>query len=587
MAPSGPSPQQGVQQPSAVEAGASLVSDLFRMHAAGAPGRAAEAKAEQETLEQSMTGRFTRQQLQIAEAVDTGELSSQEARMRMRANLSAALADNPALTDAFTAAHSNVLETAGMGKVAAEGTEQEQAFFKTQDQAIQNGWVTQSMNQEQAREATFAYMQFQREQQKIDAEQNQLALLRARVGLQADRVQLGTARINQEAAALRLGEQKAQISAQTSAGSMADAGLTRIRTKAQDLRTQVENGNLAREEAVQLLDSEWLAISSSVKSIGAEAGGEYVNNLISPSEDIYNAYRGWITGETETATLEAISNNAIARQTTALTGDPTVARLVATSNLFKQNANLALQGPIVREALKAVEQNGNESGRPVDLTNPENQVGTQQYLQMLRDGVTRANTGSFLSNPEETQAEVRVNVNNVLKGVENYGNLVDSPRELNDVTQFLASDEFGRYVEQNGTAINQDSLGGARNVFEAQFDEVVRPLIAEEWRNASVTTSAVGRSAFLGTEGEQEAAPSLIRPFFSNGGVRFVIADDASSSTRLEARIRTLNNRVAPVVNRLVKLGAHLEGHRDYQRIYESNYAQLFGDAGTGAEVNE
>lgn len=580
VAPGGPSPQRGVQQPSAIEAGAGLISDLFKAHSAGAPGRADEAKAEKEAAEQAVLGRFTRQQLSIAEAVDTGELSSQEARMRLRANLSAALGDNPALTESLSNTHKQILGTAGMGKVAAEGTEEEQAFFAVQDQAMKDGWLTQGMNPDEMRESTFAYMQFKREQQRIEAEKNELSLVQAKVNLESSRVGLETSRLN-------LQQKRAQVASQTAAGTMADAGLTRIRNKAEVLKRQVDSGQMPPEEAVEILDGEWLTISSVVQAQGTQAGGEYISNLLAPSQNVYQTYRGYISGETPAATLESISNNAVAQQSAMLTGDPEIARWAATSQIFGQSASLVLDAPAVRQAVEILGNNSEEGGRAADLTNPATQQSTRDYLRLLEDGVSRVNSGNMLTDPEATQSEVQVNINNVLKGVGDYGRLVDNPRELNDVTSFLSSDSFGRYVEQHGTGIRQDRLGEAGNVFDAQFDEVVRPLIAEEWRNATLTTSVLPQSPVLGTEGQTEAAATLIKPFFSNGGIRFVIANDADSTTRLEAKIRNLNNRVAPVINRFVKLGAHLEGHRDYQRIYESNYAQLFGDAGTGAEADE
>lgn len=582
---SGPSPEQAVQQPNPVSAGLSFASSLFQAHAAGAPGRAAQAEAAQEDAAARATARFTRQQLSIAEAVDTGELSSQEARMRLRANLSAALADNPTLGKGLAKAHADVLSTAGMGKVAAEGTEQEQAFFKVQDAAMKNGWITSSMDQEDAREATFAFMQFQREQEKIKAEQNEVSLLRARVGLQADRVGLGTAQINQQRARLNLQQEQSKVRIQQGLGNMAGTALTRMRTKGNDLRKRIAAGEIGVEEAVALWDNEWLGVSTALKDPSmAEAGSEYVSNLLSPSEDVYEAYRKVMTGEANTEVLEAVSNNAIAKQVAAMNGDPEIVRLAAVSQVFGESASLVTRGASLQSVTRFLEGNSSEEDSPIDLTNPANAQTSKDYLLMLKDSVSKVNSGTSIRDPEALNQEVKANFNNVLKGVEDYGNLVKNPAQLNSVFQFLASDDAGRYVENNGNLINTQNLQGAQNVIDAQFDEVIKPLIREEWKKAQVTTSVLPKSNLLGTEGRSEDVSSLIKPTFSNGGLRFVLADDVNSTPRITAKIKQLNDKVAPVVSRFVRLGAHLEAHRDYQRIYERSFASLFGEDDGGEE---
>tara|TARA_B100000929_G_C15511743_1_gene421134 strand:+ start:17171 stop:18946 length:1776 start_codon:yes stop_codon:yes gene_type:complete len=573
-------PQQAVQQPSGAVAALDFVQDIGTSLFESFAENRQEKKVEQAN---EAVSRFSRQQLEIAQAVDRGDMTSQQARMRMRANYASAIANNPNLTTDYAKAHSTILGTAGLGKVAAEGTEQEQQFMAVQSEATMKGWVTSGMSAEDAQDATYAYMQFQREQQMIDAEQNQLGLQRARIGLEADRVGLasarvglGTAQINQQRAQISLQEDRARIRSQEASGSMADAAATRLRTKFNTIQQQVEAGSLDPVEATQMMDEEWLVIQSEVSRIGQGAGSEYVNNLVAPLRDFYQVKRGYVTGETDAETMEAVAANALARQTVNITGDPETARIIATSQLVGAAGNLSLQGPLNRIALDQVDRNSNPQARPADLTDPTNEAATGSYLNMLKEGMG--------SDREDVQQEVQTNINQVLRGLGSYGSMVENPRELNQVADFLAGDQYGSWVSQNGTAINAENAAAAREVVQVQFDEVVRPLIAEEWRNASQLTYAVPDPARPETAGQTESVTSSIRPFFTGNGVRFVPADSVQMNPRLRAKINDLNRTVAPVVNRLVRMGAHLEGTRDYQRIYESNYAGLFGDAGTGQE---
>ena len=37
-----------------------------------------------------------------------------------------------------------------------------------------------------------------------------------------------------------------------------------------------------------------------------------------------------------------------------------------------------------------------------------------------------------------------------------------------------------------------------------------------------------------------------------------------------------LNREVAPVLNKLIRLGSHLDGHTNYRRFFEQNYSEMF-----------
>lgn len=574
------SPQRPVEQPSGASAALSFASSaatsLFESFAES------EKEQQQEEVNQAVS-RFSQQQLQIADAVDRGDMSSQQARMSMRRNYASAIANNPGLTTEFAKTHSSLVSTSGLGKVAAEGTEQEQQFMKVQQDATSKGWVTSGMSAEEAEEATMAYQQFNREQESIDAQQNQLSLQRAQIGLQSDRVGLGTAQINQQRASLGLQEDKARRRSQEAVGSMSDAAGTRLRTKFNSIERQVESGQLDRVEATQMMDEEWLMIQSEVTRVGGRAGSEYLSNMVAPLRSFYESKRGYITGETDRETMESITGNAIARQSLNIAGDPEAARLLATSQLVGAGGATVLQGPLTNLALDKTSRNSDETRRPADLTDSAEEGGTQQYLDLLSEGMRKAGEGGN----EELNRDVTTNVNQVLRGLGSYGNMVENPKELNPALDYFASDTYGRWVEQNGTGVNQEHLSAAREAIQVQYDEVVRPLIAEEWRNASQLTYAVPDPTRPDTAGQTESVTSSIRPFFTGSGVRFVPNEGAEMNPRLRSKLRELNGTVSPVVNRLVRLGAHWEGHRDYQRIYESNYAGLFGDAGTGTESEE
>lgn len=575
-------PQQGVASGAANQAlsfahtvGSALFGDYARR-------QEQRAEAEQESMANRAVTRFVNQQMQIADLVDQGKLSSQEARMRMRYNLTRAGADNPDLSQAFADAHSKVVGTAGMGKVAAEGTEQEQAFFAAQRDATKQGWVTPNMSQDEAARATMAFQAFNLEQQMIDAEQNAISLERAQVGLVTDRIQQQTARITQSTASINLGLKREEVKARQHISSMADHYATGLNARFQALERQAEAGEISREEAVRQMDEQWLAVQATVTEAGRAADTSYLNNVVSPMQRMYEVRRGYLTGETTKEVVNEQVELALARQTLMLTADPEDASTIALSRLLGQGGALALTPELSDIAIKHIERNSDSTRRPANILDPSDEEGTRGYLGILKNSVRRAADGS-LEGGVEAEREVEVNLNQVLRGVGTYGASAESPAEFKATVEFIASDDYGRYVESHGTAINRENAAQASAVLREHYDEVARPLIQQEWRDASTLTYEVFDPARPETAGSRQDVVELIRPSFDGGGVRFVPVDDAQVDNRVRRKMEDLNRRVAPVVNQLVRMGAHLEGHRNYAEIYQRNYEPLFaGPRGSG-----
>lgn len=576
----GASPQPGVEQPNPITAAVSFASgvgeSLFK-----AMGDRQEEEATAQ-INKAVT-RFSEQQMRIADLVDQGRMSSQEGRMRMRHNLIKAGGDNPNLSGEFAKAHETVIGTAGMGKVAAEGTEQEQAFFATQEAATKDGFVLPTMSQEEKFEATIAYQQFQNNQKMIEDETKRIGLKRAKVGLQSDVIRQGTARISQQSAQLSLDEKVAQKRARDALAGLADGASFRFNNISKQLEQQVDAGEIPAEEAVRLLDEEWQSTSATAMEIGRGADATYVESLIAPMRNLYELRRGYLTGETTRDVLDSRVDMELARQGAVIASDPENAPILATSRLVGEGSP-GLVAALNSVAQRALTANSKPGGRSTDITDPESSEDLPAYFRIINNGLDKANRGSL--NDEQSTEEINNNLNHILDSVGQHGSAVESPTELSLAVDLLSSQSYGEYVEKNGGAIDRTRARQARIILQEQYDNVVRPLIAEEWRNASQLTMAVPDPTRPETAGQTEPVSGSIRPFFSGGTLEFISTSDRADR-QTQRKIQELNKKVAPVVERLVRMGAHLEQHRDYQRIYEANYAELFGDTGTGAAASE
>lgn len=567
--------RQPVQQPQPSAAGAAL--GLFSQLLPTGQQLQARAQQRQEEQRAGFVEQFSQQQLQLAEAVDTGALSSQEARMRMRANFSAALSNNPMLMDDITAAQKSIIGTSGLGKVAAEGTEAEQRQFRIINEASSAGWVTADMGAAQAEQRAMEWQRFNQAIDDLSMRQAQLTFRRGQVGLQSDVQSLETGRINQQSARINLQNAQDQRASQNDLGIAVEAYYPKFRDDMTAIQQRVERGELTPQEGVQEVNTAMADINQIVGMTGANAGASYITSMTSGFSDIKNLTERVITGQLDKEVYETQLDKQLGIIQLNLIGDPDTAAVVSTSRLFQGALTDTLLAPdISRAVTNSIDRLTNEGRKPPDPTSED----APTTLRMLRENMDEDRPQSQISD-EEHHRQTNLGVNRFLQGIEAYSSAVQSPTELNEAVDFLASDSFREYVQQGNVSIDSNAAQGAKQVFQQQYEQEVIPLVQEAWRDAQVDTGTLRASGVLGTTGTQQAAADLIQPVFAGTGMSF---RSASDNPRVQAKVRDLNRQVSPVVNRLVRVGAHLERHENYEQIFRQLYEPLFS---TGAETEQ
>lgn len=582
----GPSPQPGVPSPNPVTAvaefGSGIASSLFQSMQEGQ-----QKQAEVQTNE--AVSRFMRQQMEIAEAVDRGDLTSQEGRMRMRANLSASLsnAGNPQLQKEFSDAHSKVIGTAGMGKVADEGTEQEQAFFKIQAEAMENGFVSLDMSPEQARQGTNNYIRLNQARLQNELAKEELAMAQAQltyqrglIGIQSDRVGLETSRLS-------LQEKRAEAASRRAVTEGADAYLPVFAKQLQDIQAQVTEGSLSPQEADAALRQTYNMVEGELRSSGASLSSTYLDNVLTPYERLYETARGTLTGQFSTEVFNEMRENVEAQLGLQLILDPDVAGVAVMSDLLGNAAGPILQvegSGAARRAVEALEQNTFEN-IPYDFRGTNKREGIQGYLGVIENGTRRIASPNPMPNQQGVEDEIARNVNSLFQGVSQYGDSAEF-QDVKPILDYLSGDIYADYITGKGKgALNKSYEAEAKDWMQRYFMDNIQPLIADEWRNATADIGVLPRGEARGGVGAQEVNVSeVIRPFFTGDGLRFVLSDDSlQNNPRVKRVVQNLNERVSPALRQFIRLGAHLEEHTDYERIYQANYADIFGDVGTGS----
>lgn len=590
-----PQPQQPVQDRSslvALNAFGDIGGKLLSLGAAAI--QKDQAKAQQDALNQ-VVGGFAQKQLSIANAVETGEFSSQEGRMRMRANYTQAISNNPGLTDVLAKTQKSLVTTVGLGSVVADGTEQEKMQLALNKEALSAGWIKADASPAEQAAGAAAYTQFKRHQADIDAQQNQLSLdsaqiglQRAKIGLATDRIQQVTAGYSQQSAKMSLEENVRKQRSQLAVGGMADSYFFKFNQDLDDIQKRKESGELTPQQAVMAADKSFAVIQQAVNLTGRDAGGEYVNNLTAPLRGLYENRTKFLNGEIDKNTLENQNSVLLGKSKLNILGDPKMAEVTALSNLFGPNT-LSLLPEVNKTVADYVQRNANPSTKPADIL-PDSTDEKQAVNTYF--GVLKSNMGSVNAKQGDdktrTTEELNANVTNVLKSIDVHSLTVNNPSEYNQVTDFIASPEYGKFVKSGG-GIHAEAAENAKNILQSQYMDKVLPVLRQEYEKAQVdkvslsTSLMSGRNPQTRVDASTQSATEAIKPVFSGGGVTF--RADPSASTAVKNKAKDLNNNVAKVINKLLRMDAHLNGDTDYKGSYDRNFETIFGVQQDGSSV--
>jgi hypothetical protein len=175
--------------------------------------------------------------------------------------------------------------------------------------------------------------------------------------------------------------------------------------------------------------------------------------------------------------------------------------------------------------------------------------------------------------------EVNSNIVNVLRGIEVYGPSATSLGDYAPVLDFLSDAAVGKFIVKQGGFTDAASANKAGQVLEQNYASQVLPLVKEEFEKTmaggAVNIRSYGRTEVPTVEG-QKPTSELVKVKFSGSGISFVAADPADNNSLTRNRIKELNAKVQPVMNKLIRASAHLSGTTDYKAIYDANYASIF-----------
>jgi hypothetical protein len=507
-------------------------------------------KRDQAAAIESAKRDYSGQLVAITDAQAMGEIDQRTAQASIRKLLTHNLASGNLPADYLRSTTGEFLD---LGQVVNKGTAQEQEQAKIRSAAVADGWVKPSMNPEETKTAINAYQDFTLAGNK---------LTRAKAQTDFDKTQ----RVNTQRVAL---------------SEMNVAYTQKFKGDINDTLAALSSGKLTGEQAVQELQAGWATIQSVVGSQGSEAGGEFLSNMTAPMKAMYESALKVADGTLGKTVYEnqAAKNIAVARAN--ITGDPETASIAAFTSMF-QNSDLLLQKEINEQVIKFIGKNGDAAKRPVNLTDPDNRKDTEDYLSLFKDNVKSVLKGSAVDS-EKTTIEAQTNLVQIVKGVGQYGASVDNPKELNAVFNTLADPATGRFLVQSG-GVPADVAAEAKVVFTQAYRDPAIQAVLESFNNGQIKGISSTALGFDSISNNPVAASIL--PVFTGSGVTFVMDQSVKGVDQIavRAKVKDLNKEAAPVLNRLIRLDAHLSGSTDYAKTYRDNYEESFLPPQTKAE---
>lgn len=221
-------------------------------------------------------------------------------------------------------------------------------------------------------------------------------------------------------------------------------------------------------------------------------------------------------------------------------------------------ANTAARDTITQLTL----QFGGVSATPAPQVVGQKGIETPAY-DLFKSQVSAIEAGKA-PNSEATKVALGNAVNNVLTQVSRAASTDIKPDQLATTFNFIASPEYAKMISYG--KINPEAAQGAQKVFSLMYEnEVAKSLekrLEEPFRAPGKLTNGIAYADLVnftwnGTRVTAEQATNVPRLDMMETGDRDRFVQQMETNTK--------------VINQLIKAGAHMEGHTNYDKYWEAN----------------
>lgn len=524
--------------------------------------------------------------MRVQDLQQQGIMTQDQALRRIRLTTAQSLANHPLLQDDINKLVGTLTGTALQSDIE-KGTQAEQDQHTNEQKFISQaqaaGYGSPSDPPEVQQKMAHAYQGVQLALAQLDQQSKVIAYDKAQVELGNAKLSTISARqgiannnISLQKNQLELEKARHQMNFTNHAGDVALAFLPKFDKDANDL---INDKSKTPEEIQRGLDAIGNNVQDTISgiAIGADSTGS-----IPAMGDIFKrrlqVYKDQASGKTSADVAAQQLTNLTAVGSLALVSkSPDLLKLTSLSHVLPAAANV-VQGNIANEAVKLLQKNGGipnpdgttspTSGNPTH-SDPAEQKAVQQYSNILLENLKQANAGKVID--PQHQAEINNNFNGMMDGFGTYANTAKDATGLKVAVQTFAKPEFGLYASNPKNGFDADASAKASKAFDQYYKTALLPLFQDEFKNASVV---VGRKPATDTFGAAKGltnpdvrpVPTEVHPEFADGRVRFVANDPTIAGANDKAT--DLNNRVAPIIQTMIKADAHLHQSTNYEFYY-------------------
>lgn len=512
-------------------------------------------------------------------AVEQGK-SWDKAKMETRARFQQLTSNFPSLTEDLIKLQGNFNSLAGFGDVLAKGTAVDQQLEADKKSAVAAGFVSPDMSQEQQAAGLARYKDMEHNKVILDYNTKQIQYQNAQLETISKRQSIANQALEAQQRKIDLQLKRNKVNIQNSLSDVAVNYTGQVRGRLEQLQQFVDGGG-DRVEAMKQLNAIKNEIYTQLQPVRGAAGADYVDGLAKPMLAMIDNQADLINGKIE----KDVYANQLDKLTTLsalpIMKNEKMAAAMAISKMVPALSDSIL-AQVAPEFVNYL--NKNLAGKtPANLTDdePDAKAQTKVYLKGLGDLSNRLESKDpSIRNNKEVQQELEVHMNQVLKGVNAFSLSVENPAQLNNLANFFASDGFKSYAK-SGKAFNRESADAAQSVMNQQYADVVIPAIQKEIER---TKTVVGYPTQVKQVGaitmpvpNDTNTTAAVQHKFVGKGVLFSPAPGMENNRGAVAKAKELNAKVAPLINRLVRMSAHLQQSDDYQKFYDQYETAIFG----------
>lgn len=542
-----------VKEPVVDQSGSALLSGIAQGVAgffSALPTGADRARQAQD----GVIGQYGRELSKISSGVQQGIYTPAMGRTKARDLYASYIGNNPGMTKDLATFHKSFMSTAGLGKVVADESPVEEADKDLLKTLAEQGRITDDMTEMEKEEVLASEKAQQASLAAMEAESKAIQLESSKTGLTKSQLELRNAQEKRRA------------------GQMLDTlGTSVQRNISGDMKTifkRVDSGQLSQEDAIFELDAKLNQYKSTVAQMSRQAGSEQIGLVLGPIERMVSTAKDRVSGKISREVYE----NRLSILQSGIKSDvmsrPDMAKLYGVSQILP-NVGPQLftrqQGPIEEYLSSGLSTN---TKPPMMFRNdPATAEINKGYLDAVKQTSNEVVRGTVPSDRAEMASEeVLSNNTNILRGLVMYEGAIEDPKELKEVVNYLASPEFGDWSSKKGGVPNE-IVDGAKNVLRNKYERELLPAIEQAWRAPSFVGSDLAdvQKRIKGGVPTQE----LIEPVFNGIGVQFRAKVDDPA---VKALAQSYNRDIAGPMNQLIRMEAHLNGNKEYDKVWNDVY---------------